>query len=163
MSSIVTNVTSPTIVDTSNHECIYAKINTGHSNNVKLSKVDDIFKVTENLRDVFQSRMLCKSMNSKAYIAREYNAQYSWLTINTMQFKLLNQLAIHTVSALEIGMIMTISYLIELAIKIVFPIGYKIHYDRGIIYTDSSISENTFNCIKNESNCNKEMLLFKSF
>ena len=163
LSSIVTNVTSPTIVDTSNHGCIYAKINTGHSNNMKLSKVDDIFKVTEKVRDVIQSWMLCKSMKSKAYINREYNAQCSWLTINTMQFKLLNQLAIHTVSALEIGMIMAIRYLIELAIKIVFPMGYKRHYDPGIIYIDSSIAENTFSCIKKESNYNKELLMFKSF
>ena len=89
---------------------------------------------------LFKIGCFCKSMKSKACINREHSAQCSWLTINT----------IHTVSALEIGLIMTISYLIELVIKIVFPMGYRRHYDPGIIYIDSSIAEHTFSCIKKE-------------
>ena len=60
-------------------------------------------------RDVVQSWMLCISTKSKAYINQGYNAQCSWFTINAMQFKILNQLAMHTVSALKIGMTVAIS------------------------------------------------------
>ena len=79
-----------------------------------------------------------------------------------MQFKLLNQLAMHTVSALKIGMTMAISCLMELARKVVFPMGYRRHYAPGIINIDSNIAENTISCIKKESNYNKELLMFKS-
>ena len=48
-------------------------------------------------------------MKSKAYTNQGYNAQCSWFTINAMQFKILNQLAMHTVSALKIGMTVAIS------------------------------------------------------
>ena len=55
---------------------------------MNLSKADDIFKVTEKVQDAVQNWMLCKKHEKQSM-------QCSWLTINTMQFKLLNQLAIH--------------------------------------------------------------------
>ena len=77
LSSIVTNVTTPTKVDASNHGHVYDKINTEHSNEMNLSKVDDIFKVNKEVRDVIQRWMLCISMKSKAYTNQGYNAQCS--------------------------------------------------------------------------------------
>ena len=89
---------------------------------------------------------------------------YQYFKINAMQFSLLKQSAVHMVSLLQVGLTRMISYFIEIAIKIVFLIIYKSHYNPGIEYAISSISEYTSECTKNRPICNENgILLLENF